>query len=136
MSLIDVHFDMKDLQRVLGESIRHLKAIPMDVVAETLATAIDDEIQTEGRGRWADFSLATLKRHPKRSGGMLLQDTGLLANIQTREGNDWAEAISPAPYAGWHVTGTKNMPARNFLDIRLDQVLEEIAEFIVDEMWK
>jgi len=134
MALIDVQFDMRDLEKALGEYTRKIKAVPMNVVAEMLATAIDDEIQSEGRGSWPGFSPNTIKRHPRRAGGSLLQDTGLLANIQKSEGNDWAQATSPAPYAGFHVTGTKNMPARNFLDLNMGEILEEIAAYIADEI--
>ena len=64
--------------------------------------------------------------------GKLLQDRGLLANIQSAEGPDWAEAASPAPYAGFHVTGTKWMPPRDWTDVNMDSVLEQFVEEVLE----
>jgi len=134
MALIDVKFDMKEIENILKEYTSKIKNIPMSVIAEMLATEIDDEIQTEGRGRWPAFALETIKRHPERAGGSLLQDKGILANIQKKIGNNWAKAYSKRKFARFHVTGTKNMPARNFLDIQMEKVLEEMAAYITDEI--
>lgn len=133
---VDVQFDMRDLAEKLDYYGVKAESFPMSLLSEGLVEAIDDEIQSEGQGTWDGFSPETLRRHPRRQGGLLLQDTGQLASIQAEEGADYAEAWSPAPYAKWHVGGTSRMEARNFLDINLDDVLEQLAEVFVDEVVK
>jgi phage gpG-like protein len=133
---VNVEFDMQDLIDKLDYYKVKAESFPMSLISEGLVEAIDDEIQSEGQGTWDPFATSTLIRHPRRVGGTLLQDTGLLANIQADEGTDWAEAYSPAPYAKWHVGGTSKMPKRNFLDINLDDVLEQMAEVLVHEVVK
>lgn len=126
LAIID--FDVQELEMRLGEIGARADAFPLSVLSEMLSNAVNDEIETEGRARWVPFAESTLVRHPRRVGGSLLQDTGLLANIQPDEGDDWVEASSPARYAIFHVVGTRNMPKRDFLDIDIDGFLREAAE--------
>lgn len=132
MSMVRVDVDMSDVKAILGDLERRVCAFPMHLIAEGLSGAIEDEIYSEADGTWEPLSPATLKRRPRRIGGMLLQDRGLLANIQVAEGPDWAEAASPAPYAGFHITGTENMPARDWTDINMESVLEQFAEDVLE----
>jgi phage gpG-like protein len=143
--VVETHEIVQELKR-LG---RKMENVPMALIAEGLITAIDDEIESKGRGRWqarggGDFSPVTLKLHPGRRGGRPLLDTGELANMQATEGPDWVKVKSPAPYAGFHVTGAsqKNifnvlapheLPKRDFLDIDLPRVLGEAAEAVAIE---
>jgi phage gpG-like protein len=118
----------------------------LPVLGEIIQTAVEEVIQTEGAagtdGPWEPFSPTTLKLNPKRRGGQLLQDTGLLARLQIRRGMDWVEVRSPAPYAGFHVTGVRQngipnlgpVPARNFLAIDLGRILERAAEAVAAEI--
>lgn len=145
MPFADVHFDVTELERELRKLGQDVENIPLSIITEGLITAIDDEIQSEGQGQWPALSDVTLALHPKRIGGRLLQDLGELANLQATEGPDWVEVASPAPYASFHVTGTEQMnifqtyaphkmPARNFLDIDIERVLNEAAEAILLEV--
>jgi hypothetical protein len=110
----------------------------MRVAALALQTAMDDVIDSEGAesesGQWQPFNPNTFKRHPNRIGGKLLQSTGVLANIQTRVRPREAEAYSPAPYAGYHVSGTKYMPKRDFTDVKWGLLLEVIGDSIATEI--
>jgi phage gpG-like protein len=132
--LVDVDVDVSQLIKIIDGYASRAKSTPMSTVGVALSNAIDDEIESEGRGSWPGLAPSTLKRHPKRAGGQLLQDIGLLANIQQSEGPDWAEAKSPAPYAGYHVTGTRYMEPRNFVGFPLGPVLEEIADIILEDI--
>lgn len=127
-----VNVDLSDLNVVIGGIERRVDTFPMSLISEGLANAIDEHIQSEGEGEWDPLSPTTLALRPRRIGGMLLQDRGLLGNIQTTEGPDWAEAASPAPYAGFHITGTKHMVARDWTDIDLEMVLEQFAEEVLE----
>ena len=145
MAAVSVLFDTQEITRELKRLGAKIQNVPMSIISEALIAAIDDEIQSEGRGRWPVFSPVTLKLHPRREGGRLLQDTGLLANMQSTEGSNWVKVKSPARYSGFHVTGTTQrniyrilaphtMPKRDFLDIDLPRVLGEAVESILTEV--
>ena len=134
MAGVDVGIDVSQLVAQLEEFITDAKGFPMAIIGETFITAIDDLIQSEGNGQWEGFSESTLRRNPKRKGGELLQDTGLLANIQSETGPDYWQGESPAPYAKWHVNGTKHMPKRDFLDIDMEQTLDEVIIQFMEEV--
>ncbi|MCP4674351.1 MAG: hypothetical protein GY854_02300 [Deltaproteobacteria bacterium] len=148
MSAVDIHVDTREIERAIGEIGNRVSQVALPIIGATLSTAIDELIQSEGKagtdGPWDPFSPTTYKLHPRRSGGKLLQDTGLLASMQIEEGPDWVEVGSHAPYAGYHVKGTtKNaipgmgpMPARNYLAVDLDRVLEDAVDQIVEEAVK
>ena len=134
MTVAGVSVSVEEVVREIEAIDRQVRnaAPAMSTMANMLVAAVDDEIQTKGRGRWPAFAESTLKRG--RAGGMLLQNTGLLANIQPDSGPDFAEAWSPAPYTKRHVTGTKHMPKRNPFDIELDKVLEEMAAVYLERV--
>lgn len=139
MSDVDAIFVTTQLERTLTAYVRRLDGLDMSILSEGLITAIDDEIQTEGHGDWEDFAESTLKRHPRRRGGQLLQDTGLLAQIQESPGSpgpDWVEVESPAPYAIFHVSQDPReiIPLRDFLDIDMETVLDGLGDDVLSEV--
>lgn len=138
MSFRDVvTVDMGHVERRITALAERFNNIPLAVLASDVQLAVDDLIQSEGvlsGERWQALSDETLRRHPRRIGGLLLQDTGLLANLQTFVGDDFFGVRSPAPYAGYHVTGTKNMPARDFLAVDIATLLGSLAEEIASEI--
>jgi hypothetical protein len=129
-----VTVDVRGITGALDEYDKRVSSIRTDFLAEGLSGAVDDVIQSEGFGNWPALSATTVMRHPERAGGKLLQDKGQLASIQTRHGYNWAEAWSPAPYAGYHITGTKFMDARDWTDIKLGELLEDLAEIAVEQV--
>jgi phage gpG-like protein len=133
-SLAKVTVDMKGMVRVLHGFSQRLQGLPMSVVGESISTSVLDYLQSEGNGSWEPLSPATLRRRPRRRGGQLLQDRGQLKAFQVWTGPDWVEVRSPAPYAGFHVTGTRNMPQRDFTDIDLGQSLETAAILVAKEL--
>jgi hypothetical protein len=133
MNRVIVNVDMTDVIRELEDIVHDVETYPMELIAEGLVGAIDDEIESEGKGQWEPLSPNTIKRRPKRRFGALLQDIGPLANIQPAHGPDWAEAASSAPYAGFHITGTEHMPKRDWTDIDLDYVMEGFIDEIMEQ---
>ena len=136
-----VQVDVSQVQRVLRQFESRMKNIPMGAVAEALVTEIDDVIQSDGLKsasgqRWDPLTDETVARHPNRAGGMLLQATGLLANVQPQVRGNMAIAKSPAPYAGWFVTGTSRMVRRDFTDLDIPRLLAEISEDVLTEIVK
>lgn len=146
MAMVKPMFITTELEGRLTAYVRRAKNAPMKIIADALITAIDDLIQSEGNQTWEPFHENTLRRHPERAGGELLQGTtGQLANIQHSPGSpgpDWVQIESPAPYSWYHVTGTHNkdgserMPKRDFMDIDLERVLTEVADDICEEIVK
>lgn len=146
MPIVDVQVNVEGVCRAIEHLEREAKDVDLEVLAAGIVSAIDDLIDSGGRGRWPGLSPTTIKLHPRRAGGKLLQDTGQLAAIQTDTGPDWARIMSPAPYAGFHLEpGTDqdniyhafaphHMPARDFLAIDLPAVLEETAALLVQEV--
>lgn len=130
------NFDMSELCEAVQRMEERARQVPMAVVAAPFVTAIDDEIQSEGRGRWPGFAEATLRMHPHRKGGKLLQDTGRLANIQVYDMTAVGSAVifSPAEYAWKHADGYKRIPKRDFLDIDMDDTLEKACNAVVQEI--
>ena len=135
---VQVEVDTSELVHLLGRAGIQARSINMSIVAVALAAEIDDILDSEGQKskraqKWDPLEGTTVRRHPQRAGGSLLQATGLLANIQTRTAQQTATASSPAPYAGFHVVGTVSMVARDFLDIDDARLLDEIGNDVLME---
>ncbi len=65
----------------------------------------------------------------------MLIDSGNLAGSITRAWNEReAEAYTEVPYAGFHVTGTSRMPARDFTAVDIDELLEEAATLLLGSL--
>lgn len=142
---MQIYVDTSNLEKALDAIGRDATAADLDVLGEIVSTAVDDVIQSQGNGQWPWLSATTLKLHPKRRGGKLLQDRGHLANLQTSRGPGYVKVRSPAPYAGFHITGTKQkniyranaphtMPVRDFMDIDFESALDELADTILREI--
>lgn len=126
-----VEMDMSDVLRELdrrGRVARNLDEV-MPRLGEILKTHMDDYVQSEGDGNWPPFSAETLRRNPRRVGGMLLQDTGLLADFQVDAQSDSVEVFSPAPYAGHHVRSKRDPTA-----IDMASALAEMSLTLQDEL--
>lgn len=104
----------------------------MPVVAEILNSAVMDTFEEEAgftTGAWEESERVA------DSGGKILQDTGILAGTMATELTAFSARVSPtAPYGIFHVTGTENMPKRNFLDIDWGSVTKEVEDFLLGEI--
>lgn len=139
--LVTVTVDAGGLVREVRAFAERLHSLDMGEVGEELKTHVDDLIQAEGalygRPRWPDLSDDVLMRRP---GAKMLQRKGLLANVQVTPERRSVEVRSPAPYAGFHVTGTftraggERMPRRDFLDVDLDVVLEACGARVLEHL--
>jgi len=130
---VKVHIDTSELEKAIGQYSSRVKNFSMDIAGTALITATDDLIQSEGAkgtdGPWDPFSPETLRRHPRRVGGKLLQDTGLLANIQTTQrGPESVTIASPAPYAGNH------LDTRDFFALKFGDVLDDLGNTSLQEI--
>jgi len=137
MALVGVFVDSSAVEKALNGYFERAANASLSVAGEILQEAIDAVLQSEGRvgsgGAWPQLSEAYLRRRPERSGGQMLQDTGLLANTQVRVGPDWVEVLSPAEYAIYHVLGA-GVPKRDFLAIDEEKVLNEVGLLLMDEI--
>lgn len=107
----------------------------MQVIADMLVAGVQDQFDSQGGGAWPGFADSTLRR---RSGGVLLQDTGRFAgSIRAKYGADFAEATTDVSYAVHHVYGAPkaNLPRRDPFDIDED-VFEDAADYILEQVSK
>lgn len=131
---VQVTFDMKELNdelKRMGGQAAHQRDVNMQV-AHILHAMVDDKFDAQGPG-WKPLEQTTLKR--RRGGSRVLQDTGHLANSMTPEaGDDFAAVFTNVDYATFHITGTKHMPKRDFLDIDMDKVFDQAVELILESI--
>lgn len=109
----------------------------LPVVGDILVTAVDDLIRSKGRGQWAKLKPATIKRRRGKGRGVeMLRDTGLLADVQSQIDGEGVEVKSPAPYSVFHTSDAPRtiIPQRDFFDVLQGDVLEEIADLVVEEV--
>jgi len=136
---VDIRINVDELVAKLTRMSANAATLPMDAFAAMMVADVDDLFQSQGKtgtdGEWAPFRPATLLRHPRRIGGMLLQDTGATANIQVTEVTQQSVTIrSPTSYAGFHVTGTRSMAKRNFFAINYPDLVERMSELAIEEL--
>ncbi len=135
-----VTFDTRELEGIFRELVERTKNVPMALVAAPYVTAVDDEINSEGQGRWPPFSEVTFRYHPHRRGGKLLRDTNKLASIQVQDQQSvgLAKIFSPAKYAYKHADGYRKgnvrIPQRDFLDINMEATTETACVAIVSQI--
>lgn len=107
----------------------------MRAVSELVVSSVQDVFERQGPG-WPPLAPATIAR--RRGGGgaaKMLVDSGNLAGSITRAWNAReAEAYTDVPYAGFHVTGTSRMPARDFTAVDIDELLEEAAGLLLGSL--
>ena len=143
--IVTVNVDTRKLQKVLADFGARADAVNIEgIVAEHVLTAMDDLVDSDGNGSWPDFSPVTLKVHPRRVGGELLRDTGLLVAFQVSTPPGQAIVSSPAPYGEYHQLGTRKtrgmvysdegIPKRDFTAIDLKATLDEACATIVSEI--
>lgn len=105
----------------------------MPTVKNILVDAIEEEFETEGRGRWKKSQRA------EDEGGKTLQDSGNMVTSvgsDSTYGDDFALAGTDVPYAEYHVSDEPRtiIPLRDFLDIDMDQAMDEIESLFLDEL--
>ena len=133
--LFDVLVDATDV-------VQHLEAMGnvrmgaiFDVVAEDLATAVVDRIDSRGDGDWAPNAPSTIAR--KGSDAPMIDTGQLRSSIRGESGNDFAMASTSVAYIVYSLDGGQHIPKRNPFELR-DEVFEEaaryVAEAVADEM--
>lgn len=136
--MADIDIDTVELEEALTGIRIRAQNVDKAVLGVLLLTAIDDVIQSEGAagaaGAWEPFAPSTRRRRGSMGEAKLLQDTGLLANMQLIEGLDYITAYSPADYAIHHVEGHGDLPVRDPFDINQDQLLADVEEIILDDI--
>lgn len=131
-----VSVDVRDLTQALYELKKAGGRLPdlMPVVAEMLVSAVQEQFETEGQGKWPPLKPSTLKK--RRGGGVgakILQDTGIFAGSITPDyGPNFAEAYTNVPYAIFHTSDQPRtiIPYRNPFDIDEGAFLDEIVKLV------
>lgn len=134
-----VEVDVRDLLRSLDDYEARVKNLPMDVYAMLLVSKVDEMFQTEGAsgtdGPWQPLSASTLRRHPRRRGGQLLQDSGATAaSVGAEEQGHVISLYAGTAQTRFHIQGTEFMPRRDFFALNFPLVLEELASLVAQEL--
>lgn len=133
-----IRFDTKDVRNKLLRLGRRGKNFDNRLITALLLEFVEDNFDSEGSkgtaGKWSPLKASTIERHPNRSSGALLFNTGLLANFQSVTQDATSIVWSPAPYAKFHVTGTEHMAKRNPFAINRKAFRDEAARLIVLEV--
>ena len=131
-----VSVDARDMVRVLAELEKAGDRMSdvMPTVAEMLVSAVHEEFETEGQGKWPPLKPSTIKQ--RRGGGAgvkILQDTGVFVGSVTPDyGLGFAEAYTNVPYAVFHTSAEPRriIPYRDPFDIDEEALLEEVVVLV------
>lgn len=140
-ALVSVRFDVEPLVQQLERMGANAYTLPMDAFAQLVLNDIEEMFETQGAagtdGEWDPLTAATLKRHPRRIGGMLLQDTGATANMQIRDVHEMGFTyFSPTSYSKFHITGTEHMVKRDFFALNFSDLFDRMGELALEEIRK
>lgn len=134
----EVELDVSDLLEELDGYEEVLKNLPMEVYGMMLVSKVDEMFQTQGGagtdGVWEPLRASTLRRHPRRKGGQILQDTGATAaGIYAEEVGFTMQLMASTKQSRYLLSGTENMVKRDFFALNFSKVLEELGEMVVQE---
>ncbi|MGL5799269.1 MAG: phage virion morphogenesis protein [Plesiomonas sp.] len=102
---LTIRYDIAEFERGISEMLETLthREPLMREIAATMAEAVEDNFNSEGRPAWAGWSPAYAKR---RAGGKILQRSGRLASsIVQLSDNDSASVGTNVKYARIHQEG-------------------------------
>jgi phage gpG-like protein len=132
-----VQIDASQLRRLMEDFEDAAERLPelMPAVAEVLVSAVSQEFETEGRGRWQKLADSTLESRRRRGrGAKILQDSGIFAgSIMPYVEHDLAEAFTNVPYAIFHTSDEPRtvIPYRNPFDIDMEAAQEEMVRIVL-----
>jgi phage gpG-like protein len=134
-----VQFDATEIAKVFDELLERGQRVGEEVMpamAEILVSAVQEEFETGGRGKWKELADSTLaKRRREGKGAKILEDTGIFAGSITQDvGADFAEAYTNVPYAIFHTSDEPRtlIPYRNPFDVDQDATGDEMVRLILD----
>lgn len=114
-------------RRVVPRRTKLMRKADWVRVAELMASHVTRRTQAGegGDGALLPYDLDTTER-TGQAGAATLTRTGRMLNTLERVADDKKALVRPtAPYARFHLTGTRHMPARDFL--AFDDQLEELV---------
>lgn len=133
--MLRVDFNVEHLREEFDEVADYDVSATMALVAEMLVSAVNDEFETNGRGKWPELAEST-KERKQRAGRdpnkMLFWDGALSGSIEGDYGPDWAAAQTGVEYAVYHVSDEPRtvLPLRDFFDVD-PAVLDEAEELVL-----
>jgi phage virion morphogenesis protein len=140
MADIDISMNYQVVQKTLNDLLKRVENTEpamqeiADVLADASERAFRDEADPETGALWDPLSAVTLALRPRRAGGKILQDSGIMAaSIVTDYGRDFAAIGTNHPAAPTHFFGARqgeygktarggpipwgDIPARRFMGI-------------------
>jgi phage gpG-like protein len=139
MVSLEVDLDVSELESAIdryglkGKQLHDLGSS----IAQMMLLAVEDNFESQGQGNWPGLSDETLRQRRASESPKMLQDSGVMVgSLQPRselKGVGVEASVSTnVPYAGFHVGGTGNMPARDFLDIDMARLSAKIEKLVFD----
>ncbi len=138
MAKAEVEFDFGKVRGAVLRIGKRAQNFDNSILTALLLEAVDDNFDSEGRkgadGQWAPLSPVTLGLRPRRIGGHILLDTGLLSNFQSATKGETSVVWSPASYTKRHMKGRPNMPKRNPFAINRSVFMQQAERLIALEL--
>jgi phage gpG-like protein len=131
---MSVEFNMSDLYNevvIMGE---HAAAVDLKFLRDDILESIIIQFETEGHGSWEHLSPHTLRRKKNPAAGILIDTGAMKRSIFGEYSSDELVISVGVPYARYHMTGTKNMPKRNFSDINLEEIIAYATGTIIEDI--
>lgn len=134
----EVGFDASELTKIFDEMLgrgEHIAADVLPIIGEILVSAVHQQFESEGGGKWEPLKESTLNNRRLRGrGAKILQDSGIFAgSIMPNVGADFAEAYTNVPYSVFHTSDEPRtvIPYRNPFDIDQEAALDEMVRLVL-----
>jgi hypothetical protein len=132
-----ISYDASELGKVLKDLERTLPGAThsaLEQISIIMAGLVEDEIQTQGHGKWPPFAEATLEKRRKSESPKLLQDTGLFAEtVGAAVEGEAAVAFTNVWYMVFHTSHEPRhvIPYRNPFDIPEAELLSQAEDIVL-----
>jgi len=120
---MSVEFNMEDLCREVAVMGDDMAGADLKFLRDDLIESIMIQFETEGNGSWPPLSPHTLRKKRNPAAGMLVDSGALKRSIWGEYSSTEVVIYVGVPYAGYHITGTKNMPKRDYSAINIDEIV-------------
>lgn len=134
----EVVFDASQLTKIFDELLErgeHVAENVLPIIGEILVSAVQQQFETEGGGKWEPLADSTLEsRRLRGRGAKILQDSGIFAgSIMPSVTADHAEAYTNVPYAIFHTSDEPRtlIPYRNPFEIDEEAALDQMVQLVL-----
>ena len=129
-----VDFYMRDFTKEIHVFGEQAAGIDLKFLRDDVLESIMIMFNTEGHGTWEPLAQGTIRKK-RNPGAPILQDTGAMkSSVFGEYSSDEVVIYVGTPYARFHITGTKNMPKRDFSDVNIEEIISYATGQIAEEI--